>query len=245
MTKLDEFSRSMTDALTGSLESSRKLFDHSTIKGDAAENRWIRWLSQHLPRRYAVERALIIDKNAKESEQIDIVVFDPQYTPVIYVEEGIRMLPAESVYAVFEAKQTLNARHIDEAVNKAKSVRALERTSARIVHAGGEVATPKPPFTILAGILALDSEWTPPLGDSLVAALDAAPAGGTLDFGFSAKHGYFFRDPKVPASAPPAWTVRPGAQHALQFLLEFLHRLAGLGTVPAIDFSAYAKSLTP
>lgn len=243
--RLDEISQHMTASISGDLQSGRSLLDHPTIKGDASEQRWIDWLSKHLPRRYGVERALIIDKDAKESEQIDIVVFDPQYTPVIYAEQHIRMLPAESVYAVLEVKQTLSAAHIEAAARKAASVRALFRTSAPITHAGGHIATPKPAFTILAGILTLDSEWSPPLGTSLMSALAAAPAEGTLDFGFSAKHGCFFRDAPTPASPGPTWTAQPGAHRALHFLLGFVERLAALGTAPAIDFSAYAASLTP
>lgn len=243
--RLDDISRHMTASIAGDLQSGRALFDHPTIKGDSSEQRWIAWLSNHLPRRYGVERALIIDKEAKASEQIDIVVFDPQYTPVIYAEQGIRMLPAESVYAVFEVKQTLSATHIAQAASKAASVRALHRTSASITHAGGHIATPKPPFSILAGILTLDSDWTPPMGTSLMSALATAPTEGTLDFGFSARHGCFFRDVPTPAGASPTWTVQPGAQHALHFFLGFLARLTALGTAPAIDFKAYAASLTP
>ena len=43
------------------------------------------------------------------SEQIDVVVFDRQYSPFIFNYEGQTIIPAESVYAVFEAKQTVNA----------------------------------------------------------------------------------------------------------------------------------------
>ncbi len=243
--RLDDISECMTGAITGDLQSGRRIFTHPTIKGDASEKRWIDWMSSLLPRRYAVERALIIDKNAKESEQIDIVVFDPQYTPVIYAEHGIRMLPAESVYAVFEAKQTFNANNITYAAKKAASVRALHRTSASITHAGGEFDKPKPPFDILTGILALDSDWTPPLGKSLTDALTDAATTAPIDFGFSAKYGYFFRDLPTSAGVTPTWKIHEGSNHALHFMLQFLDRLVKLGTVPAIDFSAYAATLTP
>lgn len=243
--KLDDISEGMTASIAGDLGSGRKIFGHPTIKGDASEKRWIEWMSRHLPRRYVVERALLIDKNAKESEQIDVVIFDPQYTPVIYAEHDIRVLPAESVYAVFEVKQALNATNVAQAARKAASVRALHRTSAQITDARGQVVTPKPPFTILAGILALESDWSPPLGESLTDALSSAPTGGLLDFGFSAKDGYFFRDATTPAGSAPTWTTHPGGHHALHFLLRFLDRLAKLGTVPAIDFEAYAVTLTP
>lgn len=255
-TPLDQISRHMTASLCGELQSGRTIFNHPTIKGDSAERGWIEWLSALLPRRYAVERALIIDKNGAQAEQIDVVVFDAHYTPVLYSKPGIRMLPAESVYAVFEAKQTLTAAHIKAASAKAASVRKLHRTSAPVVHAGGVETNPKPPAWILAGILTLDSNWTPPLGDRLTKALSNAAPDEVLDFGFAAKHGCFFRDavptaapaaPSAPTTTPPPpmWTITPGDHQALHFLLGFLDRLKDVGSVRAIDFAAYAANLAP
>ena len=43
------------------------------------------------------------------SDQIDVVVFDRQYSLFIFLHQGQTVIPAESVYAVFEAKHTLNA----------------------------------------------------------------------------------------------------------------------------------------
>ncbi len=243
--KLDDVSRSLTASLSGGLHSNRKLFAHGGTMGSNSEERWIDWLRGHLPRRYGVEQAVIIDKNGREAEQIDVVIFDPQYTPILYAEEKTRVLPAESVYAVFESKQKLDAPYIAAASQKAASVRALHRTSAPIYHAGGVISQPKAPFPILAGILALESDWTPPLGDPLHKALAAAPPGGALDFGFAARDGYFLRDPPAPNAATTTWTTHAGEHLALHFLLHLLDRLAKLGTAPAIDFAEYVKGLTP
>lgn len=243
--KLDDISRNMTEALTGNLQSGRALLNHPTLKGDASEDRWITWLRALLPHRYVVERAIIIDQGGNEAEQIDVVVFDRQYSPVLYAEHHVRVLPAESVYAVFEAKQDLSPQNIQAASKKAASVRALQRTSAPIVHAGGTIQTPKTAPVILAGILALESTWKPPLGAPLQNALAAAPPDGLLDLGFAACDGYFTRDLTPTITATPSWTAHPGKQHALHFLLHLLGRLASMGTAPAIDFTAYAKNLTP
>lgn len=243
--RLHQIAESMTTSLVHSLQSGRSIFEHPTLKGDASEQCWIRWLSSLLPRRYGIERALIIDKDAKESEQIDIVIFDPQYTPVMYAEQGLRMLPAESVYAVFEVKQTLSAPHLVAAGQKAASVRRLHRTSAPITHAGGSIATPKTPAHIFAGILALESEWTSPLGKPLQSTLASAQDDERLDFGFAAQHGCFLRDVPPSPGAPPTWTTHPGEHQALRFLFGVSQWLASVGTVTAIDFTAYAASLKP
>ena len=46
----------------------------------------------------------LVDANGSISEQIDIVVFDRQYSPFLFNQDGCKYMPAESVYAVFEVK---------------------------------------------------------------------------------------------------------------------------------------------
>lgn len=82
-------------------------------------------------------KAFVVDSEGHFSEQIDIVVYDRQYSPFIFTFNDQLFIPAESVYAVFEAKQELSADIIRYAQNKATSVRRLKRTSLPIPHAGG------------------------------------------------------------------------------------------------------------
>jgi hypothetical protein len=67
-------------------------------------------------------------------------------------------VPAESVYAVFEAKQSINLNEVRYAQSKVASVRRLYRTSLPIPYAGGTYA-PKAPSEILGGILTFESDW--------------------------------------------------------------------------------------
>jgi hypothetical protein len=46
----------------------------------------------------------VIDSLGSFSKQIDIVVFDRQYSPFIFNFQGQKTIPAESVCAAFEAK---------------------------------------------------------------------------------------------------------------------------------------------
>ena len=76
-----------------------------------------------------------------------MVVFDRQYPPFIFLHQGQTVIPAESVYPVFEAKHTLNAELVRYARQKVASVRRLLRTSLPIPHAGGTYpAKPLIPF---------------------------------------------------------------------------------------------------
>jgi hypothetical protein len=121
---------------------------------------------------------------------MDVVVFDRQYSPFIFNYEGQKIIPAESVYAVFEPKQSINAKQIRYARQKVASVRRLHRTSLPIPHAGG-MYLPKDLPHIIGGILAFDSDWNPALGSPLVEALSNGDADERLDLGCVAAHGVF------------------------------------------------------
>lgn len=103
------------------LATARKL-GHPTDKGDASEQVWIDVLTQYLPRRYEARKGFVVDSQGVFSQQIDVIVHDRQYSPFVFTFKGTDVVPAESVYAVFEAKQELTADHIRYAGEKAASV---------------------------------------------------------------------------------------------------------------------------
>jgi hypothetical protein len=169
------------------------------------------------------------------SDQIDVVVFDRQYSPFIFSFEGQKIVPAESVYAVFEAKQTLNAELVRYAREKCASVRRLHRTSLPIPHAGGKYEA-KAPMPILGGVMTFESEWNPPLGEPLQKALTGGDALSVLDIGCLAAHGTFRR-------VESKFVTTPRGKPATAFLLELIALLQELATVSMIDVRAYARWL--
>ncbi len=215
----------------------RDTLGHPTTKGDASEQVWLEFFQRYLPKRYQAERAHIVDSNGVFSEQIDVVIFDRQYSPFIFDFQGQKILAAESVYAVFEAKQTASAAYVAAAQKKVQSVRRLHRTSLPIPHAGGTYP-PKSLQPILGGLLAFESEWKPPMGDSLVDALNKGIGDRRLDIGCIAAHGMFSCD----VAGCHAAIAQPKA--ATAFLLELIARLQESATVPMIDVRAYARWLT-
>jgi hypothetical protein len=190
------------------LKTARETLAFSVAKGDASENVWRELLQTYLPRRYQVETAHIVDSNDAFSEQIDVVVFDRQYSPLMFHYEGQKVIPAESVYAVFEAKQSINADMVTYAQKKVASVRALYRTSLPIPSAAG-LQPPKVIPHIIGGLLAFESDWNPPLGEALSHALACGGEDGRLDLGCVAAHGTFGCDENgcynfAPAGKPAA-----------------------------------------
>lgn len=214
----------------------RRSFAHPGTKGDASEAVWLEMLQTYLPKRYSAATAHVVDSTGAFSDQIDVVVFDRQYSPFIFSFQGQTIIPAESVYAVFEAKQAINAAQVAYAQDKVASVRQLHRTSLPIPHAGG-VYPAKPLQHILGGLLTFESDWSPGLGDPLVAALVGGAAEGRLDLGCVAAHGLFGCD------ADGCAVVTPIAKPATAFLFELIARLQENATVPMIDVRAYARWL--
>jgi hypothetical protein len=219
------------------LDRARQTMGHPVAKGDSSESVWLAMLQTYLPQRYQAAKAFVVDSEGIFSDQIDVVIFDRQYSPFIFMFEGQTIVPAESVYAVFEAKQTVNAALVRYAQGKAASVRALHRTSLPIPHAGG-VYPAKPLIPILGGLLTFESDWNPALGKPFEEALTAADAQSHLDLGCVAAYGVFDRD-----VSSGNYVFTPGNRPATAFLFNLISTLQFSGTVPMIDIKAYSRWL--
>jgi len=224
------------DELHQQLELARKSMGHPGSKGDASEAVWLELFQTYLPKRYQAEKAFVVDSLGNFSDQMDVVIFDRQYSPFIFTFKEQKIIPAESVYAVFEAKQTINASLVSYAQAKIESVRKLRCTSLPIPHAGGTYPA-KPPIKILGGILTFESDWTPPMGTALETALIAKD--GCLNMGCIAAHGYFNYD-----TVAKKYDYAIGGKPATAFLFKLISELQFSGTVPMIDVLAYSKWLT-
>lgn len=233
---LAELLADLHEEIERQLEIVRKAIAHPGSKGDASEEVWLELLRTYLPKRYQATKAHVVDSNGSFSQQIDVVVHDRQYSPFVFDYKGQKVVPAESVYAIFEAKQTINADLIKYAQEKIASVRALHRTSLPIPHAGGEYPA-KTPGPILGGMLTFESDWSPALGEPLKKALGLGDASQRIDLGCVAAHGTFFRN------ADSSFLVTERGKPATAFLLELIARLQSLATVPMIDVRAYANWL--
>jgi len=232
---------SLQAQLASSLNANRVVLTHPVAKGEASEENWLNLLASYLPHRYQANKAFVIDSNGECSDQIDIVIYDRQYTPLLYNRDGQRFIPAESVYAVFEVKQDINRVHIEYAGAKAESVRSLFRTSTQIISAAGD-HQPRPLFNIVAGILAYESSWTPAFGEPLIEVLQQRPVRERLDLGCVVMNGGF---EVIYIDNGDIELQQSESEFALIFFLfRLLDHLQKLGTVPAIDYAIYSQPLT-
>ncbi|MEW1986234.1 DUF6602 domain-containing protein [Pseudarthrobacter oxydans] len=210
---------------------------HPTAKGDATEDRWINMLSEFLPRRYGVGKVFAIDSKGNQSQQIDVAVYDQQYSPLFFEQSGLHFVPVESIYAVFEAKPELDKGYVEYARDKVASVRSLHRTSVGIRHAGGTYA-PQDPATkpILGGILATGSAWADIQGEAARTALLQGDERDRLDFAIAVQHGAVERVGDELFYAVPD-------QQLIWFAMQLFKRLSTLGTVLALDLSSYGRHM--
>jgi hypothetical protein len=234
--RLTEILDGLQARLEGELRGNRAAVTHPGARGEASEEDWLSILKDHLPQRYQADRAFVIDSTGATSEQIDIVVYDRQYSPFLYNQANQRYVPAESVYSVLEVKQDLSRDHVLYAGEKAASVRRLRRTSAQIPHAGGAYE-PRPLPRIVAGILTYQSSWNPPFGEALQSALNELGTEAQLDIGCALLQGVF--EVSYGAGDPFTLTVAEGPRSLVQFLMRLLKQLQALATAPAIDYNAY------
>jgi hypothetical protein len=237
---INEIFRGLQDQMEAKLTFNRKMIRHPGAKGSATELAWTEMLSTYLPKRYCAAKAFILDSTGEISDEIDIVVFDRQYSPFILHQNGVAYIPAECVYAVIEVKQDLSKRSLSYAETKAESVRRLKRTSVPIPHAGGTYPAKKP-ARILAGIVALDGKLSKQDKDRLANTVEDR----TLNFGCSLLGKTSFR---LPDHHPWEENERPyGLEHSIgensliDFFLNLVAELQKVGTVPALDIAGYTK----
>lgn len=249
MDKLDfnELYKEMQNEMECRLCVGATAFHHPGTKGDETEDNWIDWLRNYLPKRYAVNRGIIIDSTGMQSDQIDIIVYDKQYSHFVFHHNDSLLIPVESVYAVFEVKQNINKDHLQYASEKAKSVRTLTRTSVPIQTASGELPA-KPLHEIIAGILATKYDWAETAVQQVVKNNPVKDHINRLDIVCSLSGGTIITEgntfvEEYDQNANPTIKFCNKEESLVYLLLSLLKKLQRIGTVPAIDFSKYATGI--
>ena len=133
------------------------LLEHPVTKGDHCESAWIDFFRSFLPSKYAIDKGFVFDAQGHVSEQIDVVIYDALYTPLIFgTDAGEKFITAESVYAVFDSKPKIDKGSLEYVNKKISSVVSLARSSRGVISAG-KLQEPTEPIPIIGGILAIDS----------------------------------------------------------------------------------------
>ena len=113
----------------------------------------------------------------------------------------------------------------------------MHRTSNPIIYSIGKQSAKKL-HTILSGILTTDIGWKDGFGKAFKKELKIHTGLSQVDCGCALNAGSFFYD-----SAKPSVIIGTAQESLVSFFLQLLSELQTMGTVPAIDLNAYAKTL--
>lgn len=257
MIDLKEMFAELQTEMNAALDLNRKVILHQGSKGDATENKWIEFFRTYLPKRYNIDKAMVIDHEGNVSQQIDIVVYDALYTPFIFNHDGFMYIPAESVYAVFEVKQDIK-NNIEYAGKKIESVRKLKRTSIPMICTGCTHSA-RPLSPILGGLLSSTSgyEQTNTIEENLkkltgMQSLDLCCCADKYSFYIMYDKSFAeFKgtDSKAICDRYDSRKVKNvkfnkhSENSIFTFFLQLVQYLKLIGTVPAIDINAYLNTV--
>lgn len=212
---------------------------HSGTLGDAWEDAWIGLLQKYLPTRYKVAKAFAVDHLGHTTDQLDCLIYDAHFTPILFGKDKHQYVPAEAVYATFEVKPSITKEDLEYASDKVASLRALQRTSASLTsHLG--TSAPKPLLPIIGGLLGLNASWADGLGETFLKNFNTLKDDKKLDLVMTAESGVCdhldqSRDPQIIS----------GDGALLRGLLRLLTALRAKATVPAVEWEKYEAVFDP
>ncbi|OBZ15751.1 hypothetical protein A8L34_28455 [Bacillus sp. FJAT-27264] len=78
---------------------------HNLTMGGFREGIWQSMFEQIIPKKFSIERSVfIIDSNGEISNEVDLAIFDEQYTPYIFNYGQLKYIPIEAVAVVVQCK---------------------------------------------------------------------------------------------------------------------------------------------
>lgn len=79
--------------------------EHDVTTGTNREEIWVDFFKRIIPKKFNIARSVfIIDSNSECSKEVDITIYDEQYTPYIFNYGNIKFIPLEAVAAVVQCK---------------------------------------------------------------------------------------------------------------------------------------------
>ena len=158
----------------------------------------------------------------------------------------MRFVPVESVYAVFEVKPDLKKKYLNYAIDKVKSVRTLDRTSAPIIHKGGKYKSGR--HRTQADHRrhpTIKNKWP---SDTLKYLDKYLPTdhndNGFLNIGIALDSICFDYTPTLTGEqVTMPRTVSAPQPQLIHFAIRLFRQLQAIGTVPAVDMEHYETAI--
>lgn len=113
---------------------------HRLTQGSYRENVWREMFEQIIPKKFCIDQGVfIIDSHGKISKEVDLAIFDEQYTPYIFNYGKIKFIPIEAVSVVIQCKSdSLNNKILyewTESINKLEtSLESVARFAQKVIY---------------------------------------------------------------------------------------------------------------
>jgi hypothetical protein len=108
-------------------ESARASRFHAAKTGDEVEEILRAFLNDHLPQRFRVASAFLVDSENSASKQCDIAIYDAINSPILRYNPQQQILPVDHVAAVIEVKSSLSKAELTDAYANIASAKALKK----------------------------------------------------------------------------------------------------------------------
>lgn len=147
---LDKLFDGVSKKLKIDFECQATILGHPGEVGTGRENVLKTILSKYIPRRFNIDSGFIIDTLGRISQQIDIIIYEADYTPVFEIVEGKRFFPCETVVAVGQVTTEIgSSRKMQDCLENIRSAKSLDRSNrgtSQKITGPGICLTGLPPF---------------------------------------------------------------------------------------------------
>jgi len=127
---LDELFNGVSKKLKIDFEEQAKILQHPGEVGTGKENVLKAILTKYIPKRFKVDSGFVIDALGNRSLQMDIVVYEANYTPVFEIVDEKKFFPCETVVAVGQVTSEIgSAKRLQECLDNIRSAKALDRSN--------------------------------------------------------------------------------------------------------------------
>ena len=112
----------------------------STVQGSNREEIWKSMFERIIPQKFNIERSVfIVDSKGNISKEVDLAIYDEQYTPYIFKYGMIKFIPVEAVAAVVECKS--KRQEVKKLKPWCKEIKKLETGEDVVIRMASQLVT--------------------------------------------------------------------------------------------------------
>lgn len=112
-------------------DTENKKLRHAAEFGAFRERVCSDFLKLYIPTNLKIGNGFLINKEDEVSTQCDLIIYDPEYTPLVEDAANHRFFPVETVVAIGEVKSTLSKTKLFESLIKLSKAKSLKKIDGK------------------------------------------------------------------------------------------------------------------